>query len=305
MIDLIKLEAEAAGDKAEIISAKELIEIRQDIENIKSTGWLNDFQKFIVDDLYELEFPSLDFEIKSIILVAAPGYMVRLIFNKDGKKVSTLLPPTYMDYNGAPKRVEGYLNKLMNPQGYHICIAPKLPHKLLAVRSGLSKYGRNNISYIDGMGSFYKLVMFYSDLPCEKDELFPIMQMDSCRNCNLCMKNCPTNAILEDRYLIDNKRCLTYFNEAGGWDFPDWIDKSAHNSIYGCVRCQIVCPHNRKRLNSDLETVEFTEQETDMLLEGGPLDGYTEGLKKKVKALEMEGFLSAVPRNLKVLIERK
>lgn len=152
-----------------------------------------------------------------------------------------MLPPTYSDYDTAPVRVEENLKGIVNSFGFNICAAPKLPYKLLTVRSGFSRYGRNNISYMDGMGSFYKFIVFYSDIPCDQQELWEVGQMDICSKCTLCMESCPTKAILKDRYLIDNQRCLTYFNEAGGWDFPEWIDVSVHNSIYGCVKCQMVC----------------------------------------------------------------
>lgn len=305
MIDIIKQEIEANGDKSKIISINILDQIIEDVENIKNTGWLNDFQKHIVNDMYDFHLPEADYKINSIIIIATPSRLVTLVFNKNGKKISTMLPPTFADYTSTPKRVREYLDKLMNTHGYHISNAPDLPYKLIAVRSGLSKYGRNNISYIDGIGSFYSMNFFYSDLPCENRDLYEIRRMDTCRKCTLCMQNCPTNAILENRFLINNKRCLTYFNESGGWDFPDWIDESAHNSIYGCVKCQIVCPHNREQLKHTIETVEFSEDETDMLLKDNNYEGYSYELKEKVKNLCMEEFLSAVPRNLKVLIDRE
>jgi epoxyqueuosine reductase len=36
-----------------------------------------------------------------------------------------------------------------------------LPLKSLAVRSGLAAYGRNNVCYVPGMGSFLELVGLY------------------------------------------------------------------------------------------------------------------------------------------------
>lgn len=171
MGDIIRQKIESTGYKAKIISVKVLDNIIQDVENIKNSRWLNDFQKHIINDIYDFDLPTVDYKINSIIIVASPSSPVNLIFNKYGKKIHTVLPPTYAEYTTTPERVEGYLYKIMCPHGFHICPAPKLPHKLLAVRSGLSKYGRNNISYIDGMGSFYSLNIFYSDLPCEKDDL--------------------------------------------------------------------------------------------------------------------------------------
>lgn len=304
MINLIKEEVLNMGDRAEIISVEQLPEIIAEVKNIKDTGWLNNFQNFIVDNIYDFTLPETDFKINSIIIVATPSKLFNLTFINNGKKVSTYLPPTYYDYDSAHERVEKYLGDLLTPHGYHISFAPRLPRKILACKSGLSKYGRNNITYVDGMGSFYQLVTLYSDIPCDKKDLFEIAEMNTCKTCTLCLQNCPTKAILKDRYLINNERCLTGINESGADDFPEWIDKSAHNSIYGCVKCQIVCPHNRNNVINSKDTVEFTEEETLSLLNSVPFDEFNEDLKKKIMELNMKNYLSAIPRNLNALFQQ-
>lgn len=62
-------------------------------------------------------------------------------------------------------------------------------------------------------------------------------------------------------------------------------------------------PYNREQLKAPVETIEFTEQETDMLLKDSNFESYTYGLKEKIDKVDMKGFLSAVPRNLNVLID--
>jgi epoxyqueuosine reductase len=37
--------------------------------------------------------------------------------------------------------------------------------KRLAVRSGLARYGRNNVTYVEGMGSFLELSASLTDMP--------------------------------------------------------------------------------------------------------------------------------------------
>jgi epoxyqueuosine reductase len=109
---------------------------------------------------------------------------------------------------------------------------------------------------------------------------------------------------LPARFLIDNERCLTYFNEAGGeWEYPGWIDPSMHHTLYGCLRCQIVCPANRPYVNNEMEPVEFTEEETGFLLKGKPFETFPESLRQKVEALGMAEYLGAIPRNLRILFQ--
>jgi epoxyqueuosine reductase len=202
-------------------------------------------------------------------------------------------------------RIENYLKALLNPRGYHVLHAPKLPHKLIAVRSGLGLYGRNNICFVDGMGSFLNLAPYFSDVPCEDNTWQEIRQMDLCHTCRACMQNCPTAAIMPTRFLIDNERCLTYFNEAGGeWNFPDWIDPSSHHALYGCLRCQTACPVDAQYVKTVAEPFEFSEAETTLLMERKSFELFPDELKQKVLALGMVEYLGAIPRNLQALFNQ-
>ena len=100
-----------------------------------------------------------------------------------------------------------------------------LPFKRLAVQSGLAKYGRNNITYVDGMGSGCKYLALLTNIPCDDSSWReqPIMA-NECENCDLCINNCPTGAISKDRFLLHREKCI-----GGG----------------GCSACQDVCPMNK------------------------------------------------------------
>lgn len=303
MIEALKQEIAKHGDKAAIIPAHRLQDLRQNLENLKANNDLNHFQQFIVNDLYSLDAPPAEFEIRSILIVASPSpASVNLTFHWEGKSVPVMLPASYVDKNKAPARIGTYLIGLLGPLGYHVLHAPRLPHKLLAVRSGLGAYGRNNICFVEGMGSFLNLSPFYSDIPCVEDTWQDIRAMDLCQTCQACLQNCPTAAILPTRFLINNEHCLTYFNEAGGeWNFPEWIDPSSHHTLYGCLRCQAVCPVNKPYLNAPAESLEFTDEETTLLLEGKAAELLPESLKQKVDTLAMAEYLSGIPRNLRAI----
>ena len=306
MVETLKSEIAKHGDKAAIVPIHRLQNIRQDIQDLKAREDLNNFQQYIVNDLYSLAVPDTDFEVRSIILVASPSpSAVKIMFTLKGKKIPSLLPASYVDKNRSPKRIEGYLKAFLNPSGYHILYAPKLPHKLIAVRSGLGAYGRNNLCFVEGMGSFINLNPYFSDLMSDEDTWQEIRQMELCRTCQICLQNCPTAAMMPTRFLINNERCLTYFNEAGGeWNFPDWIDPSSHHTLYGCLRCQTICPMNRQYLTTTREPVDFTEEETAFLLAGKSFELFPDGLKQKVETLDMNNYLGALPRNLRALFNQ-
>lgn len=303
MMDLIKSQLEQKGHKAFIVSVGILEQLKKDLLELKETGILNDSQRHIVENMYNFELPKVDFEIKSIILVAKQNYLSRLIFSYKGNKIPVMIPPGYNDYMDAPSLVEGFLREVMGQEGYHCCATPALPNKLLAVRSGFAKYGRNNIVYVEGLGSFCQIYPFYSDLPTDSKIFSEIAPMAMCAKCGACVRCCPTGALLEERFLMDNMRCLTFFNEKGNKPFPEWINSSAHNAIYGCTCCQEVCPQNKEQLKKQIEETEFTEEETLLLLEGKELTSLPELLKKKIRKVNMELFISAVPRNLEVLFK--
>ena len=303
MIQVLKKETAKHGDKAAIIPVRRLANIRQDVEELRTGEELNNFQRYIQDGIYKFGLPDAGFEIRSIVIVAAPcPSTLSLTFNWQGKRIPVILPASYSGKFKVPKRIENYLNAFFNLAGYHVLHAPQLPHKLIAVRSGLGMYGRNNICYVEGMGSFLNLNPYFSDIPCPEDTWQDIRQMDLCRTCQACLHNCPTAAILPARFLIDNERCLTYFNEAGReWNFPAWIDPSAHHTLYGCLRCQAICPVNKPFVNTADKPVEFTEAESALLIEGQPFELFPEDLKQTVQALEMMEYLGAIPRNFRAL----
>jgi len=91
--------------------------------------------------------------------------------------------------------------------------------KFLAVRSGLARYGRNNITYVDGMGSLYRLSAFLSDLPYSGDCWTEPQMHDRCDDCSACIRACPTDAIPQHRFLLHSERCITFHNETRG-PFP-------------------------------------------------------------------------------------
>lgn len=104
------------------------------------------------------------------------------------------------------------------------------------MRSGLAEYGKNNICYVSGMGSFLQIVAAYSDLPCSEDGWREPVMMKSCDGCDLCRRVCPTGAIPSDRFLLRGERCIVYHNEKrGDVPFPDWMAASWHNCLIGCM----------------------------------------------------------------------
>lgn len=291
------------GYQGRIVSARHIGELQTDIKrlNQKDLFDLEFYQRY--HSYFEFEPSEILQDINSLIVVAVPQPQTRVNLHWNGKMVSLLIPPHYLFGNETDKGVEDILAGILSPIGYKVARA-KLPSKLLAVRSGLAKYGKNNISYVPGMGSFLRLVAFYSNLPCEEDNWQESQMLERCKKCSACLLKCPTNAITSERFLLRGELCITYLNErAGHIPFPSWLDPSWHNCLVGCLYCQKVCPENKDFLNWVDQGAEFSEEETAVLLEGMPLDQFPASLLQKLGKYGLTDYADIMPRNLGVFLK--
>lgn len=301
-------EIEAHGFKVGIISIKHIEEIQTDIENIKKE--YKDVNTYIGKYLDGFDYNSIKIfpKAESIVVIAVPQPMNRIYFTLGGKKRSVIMPPMYL-LNSSIELEEKHkkicevtsiienvlLNKKLKVKKIN------LPCKLIASRSGLAQYGKNNICYINNESSFYWMGVYISDIPCEDDSWQKSKVMDICKECNLCSKNCPTGAIAKDRFLVHASKCITLQNESEK-DFPKWLNPKFNNSIIGCMRCQIVCPANRNQIKDIGDLGEFDEIETRMILSKTPLSEFSETTYKKLEAINFIEYYNLLARNLNALI---
>ncbi len=272
-------------EKMNIISIDKLLKIKEEIKKFKENIKLNNFQKWIINELYNFDKPEVSFSVKSIILIAIPHpFYTEAIFAKNNEKYS-FLSLVMSDFD----KTEFILKKALLKKGYSIVLADNLPLKRLAVQSGFAVYGRNNICYIDDSGSNFSFIAYFSDIPCDDNYWGDVKLSSLCKKCNICLRNCPTNAIKNDSFLINTEKCLSYWNE-NSKPFPQWIPKNAHHCLYDCLKCQINCPMNRAQKNKIGESVFFTESETNMLLSGMQFEKHPLSLKKKVKYLGLHQY---------------
>jgi len=292
------------GYQWRIIHIKHLHDLQEEIEEHYKKGLLD--KEFYRERLTFFDFRTPDSlpEAKSIIIVAVPRPQGQATFTYNGETKALILPPTYVAYDKTTDRIEELLAKILGAKGYHVA-RTKLPLKLLATRSGLAEYGKNNICYVQGMGSFLQLVAVYSDLPCQKDSWQKSQMMKRCQRCQACLRSCPTGAISPDRFLLHAERCIVFHNEKkGDIPFPAWMNPSWHNCLYGCLHCQRVCPEDKKFLQWIEEKAEFTEEETTLLLEGAPRNRLFTETVRKLEYLDLLDSLDSLPRNLGVFFKK-
>jgi epoxyqueuosine reductase len=296
---ILSNELESRGWRFSITPLRRLRELEGAIERLHESGGLD--EAFYRERLARFEFaPPADFpEARSILAVAVPQPAVRAFFGWKGGEIEAIVPPTYRSRVDAD--IEALLRLSLADRG-HRFVKAKLPLKQLAVRSGLGAYGRNNVCYLPGKGSFNRLAAFFTDIPCGRDPWRDEAMMERCSRCSACAATCPTKCISPGRFLIGAERCLAYLNESAAPEFPAWLDPASHRCLVGCMACQEVCPENRDFLDRTEDAASFSEEETRAIMSRVPPDRLPAALAGKLRAIDLLDDYGILPRNLRALI---
>jgi epoxyqueuosine reductase len=298
-VGLICSKLEERGYRGKVLPIEHVAQLKYEIEECLS-------QKIIDAGLYEKYLSSFKFDSTtslpkacSIIITAAPQPQRKVTFHLNGQIYSVIIPPTY--YCDTDNEIRTMLQNILNSNDHQLHMAA-LPLKLLAVHSGMARYGKNNIAYIDGLGSFVRFRAFLSDMPTDRGDWLEPRVMKECDRCKACLNECPTGAIVPNRFLIHAERCITFLNE---WreEFPEWIDPTWHNSLIGCMKCQLICPVNKRFIKWVEEGEAFNEAETELILKGVPLDRIPPETAHKLNRSYMVEYLDVLPRNLRALLK--
>ena len=287
--------------KARIVSIEHTPDLKNAIERHYRQGQFD-------DDLYSEWIAKFEFtppedlpNAKSILVIAAPQPQFQVTFSWNAESHSVIIPPNYLCYSD--RLAENIISRILGRENY-VAADNLLPKKLLAVRSGMAKYGRNNVVYVPGMGSFHRLIIFYIDLSCPEHTWQETQMMEECRECEACLKGCPTGVISSDRFLLHAERCISFYNERAG-DFPEWIKPSMHNALVGCLYCQRVCPLNKPFVQWIEKKAEFSEEETALLMEGAPQDQLAPATIEKIEELDCLEYINVLGRNLCALLRKR
>jgi epoxyqueuosine reductase len=239
----------------------------------------------------------------AVVVVVMPRPAHKVTFTIGNRTIEALLPPTYLNYDPLFEDVRRDLEQHGLP-GARVARLT-IPLKSLAARLGLVRYGRNNVTYAPGLGSYLQLFGYLTDaalpVPADWRPCEPAL-LPECADCAICGAACPTGAIGEDRVLLHTERCLTFINEYPG-TWPDWIAAQAHCCLVGCLWCQRACP-----ANADLPIVEtgivFSADETRTVLAGDPdrRGAAWDGVRAKLTALGQSDLDLVLTRNLRALL---
>ena len=172
-----------------------------------------------------------------------------------------------------------------------------------AQQAGIGFLGRNHQLVIPQAGSMFFLgeivttaLSDHYDAPME----------NRCGTCRRCIDACPTGALVLDACsMFDSKRCLSYQTIENREAIDKAVKPKLGLSIYGCDRCQQVCPWNRFAQPTAIP--EFMPSEALLQMKRADwqqlsVDRYRQLFKgSAVKRAKYEGLM----RNIRAVSERE
>ena len=158
--------------------------------------------------------------------------------------------------NRLGKRVKAF-RSFLRDHGIDSKVPFHLPHRMAAARAGLGTFGKNCLFYsrrVAAGGSWVLPIAVVVDQAFPPDEpTFEIGCPDWCRNA--CLAACPTGA-LRGPQKIDPRRCISFLTYFGSGLTPREMRAPMGLNVYGCDRCQNVCPRNAPWLARELKANE-------------------------------------------------
>ena len=158
-----------------------------------------------------------------------------------------------------------------------------LLEKAWAVEAGLGWQGRHSIVINSKIGSFFFIGTIILNSELDFDE--PV-EKNRCGNCRICIDQCPTHAINDDG-TINAGKCIANLTIENRGAIPEEIIPKIGGRVYGCDRCQEVCPWNKnakphKTAEFELpdalkymkreEWLDLTREQFDKLFKGTPVE---------------------------------
>ncbi|MDA3866799.1 MAG: tRNA epoxyqueuosine(34) reductase QueG [Salinivirgaceae bacterium] len=148
-------------------------------------------------------------------------------------------------------------------QGRAFTDSAPVAERYLATKAGLGFIGKNGMLINSQLGSYTFIGELFLDAELDtlKSDIHESARknnttgyaanFDQCANCDLCMRACPNNAIVEPG-IIDSNKCISYktIEYKGELSANDRLA----GYIFGCDNCQQVCPYNK-----EITTVGWTE----------------------------------------------
>ena len=136
----------------------------------------------------------------------------------------------------------------------------RIVDRAAAARAGVGWYGKNtNIITTGPAGSWVLLGEVLTVLDLEPDT--PLRK--HCGACDLCLRACPTGAIVSP-YVLHSDRCISYLTIEHRGVIPRDLRPLIGAWVFGCDICQEVCPPNARPTAAPGGHAEFQPLDADL-----------------------------------------
>jgi len=220
------------------------MDIKKTIENYaKEKGFIAGFCDIDTTSI-------LDTAKSAIIIGVGYGKKERVIVDDipRGRLASYAVGPDYhISIRIILSELRDYLHKLgiLFDSHIHVDSGP-LPERLLALKAGIGRLGKNQCVFSKEFGSFFNIGCMLVSIPLHLgNSTRPILAASNvvshCGNCIACIIACPTGALTENGY--DCTKCISYITQKRG-TLQDWEQQAIGHHLFGCDICQTMCPKN-------------------------------------------------------------
>ena len=128
-----------------------------------------------------------------------------------------------------------------------------LHDRYLAYLAGLGFWGMNTCLINEKYGTYFFIGYIITDLDLPADK--PLDR--ACNMCGKCVSSCPGKA-LDGEFQMNVNNCVSYITQLKNITQHQREILNSQPMVYGCDRCQEVCPHNENPAKTPIE--EFYEK---------------------------------------------
>lgn len=202
---------------------------------------------------------SLKENVNPLKVMENAGSIIVLLHGYFTKKVPHSLSANYgrcyltddrVTKDGLALRIKAFRNYLRE-NGIDSKLSKSMPDKLAAARAGVGTFGKNCLLFASRSvkgSSWISPVVVLVDSEFEPD--LPTIKTGCPEWCrSACVAACPTRA-LAGNGKIDSTKCISYLSYHGEGLTPLELREPMGMYIYGCDRCQNVCPRNQAWMSS-------------------------------------------------------